>query len=96
MVNFESSAYENAIMMLRDSMSGLKGIANRNAYEDMMTIFHANMSEREEGVKHLVPVGELRYLEIVLDSLENKLRSLQEFYPEQIPGEDYSTPVAHC
>jgi len=75
MVNFEFSAYEDAITMIRGSMSGLKGIANRNAYEDMMTILHANVSEREEGIRHLVPVGELRQLEIVLDSLINKLRS---------------------
>ena len=43
MVNFEFSANEDAITMLRDSMSGLKGIANRNAYENMMAILHANM-----------------------------------------------------
>ena len=81
MLNFELSAYEDAITMLRDSMSEMKGIANRNAYEDMLTILHANMSEREEGVKHLVPVAELRQLKTVLDSLENKLRSLQQFLP---------------
>ena len=85
MVNFEFAAYEDAITMLRDSMSELKGIASRNAYEDMMTILHANVSEREEGVKHLVPVGELRQLKTVLDSLETKLRSLQEFLPRADP-----------
>ena len=95
-MNFEFAAYEDAITMLRDSMSELKGIVSRNAYEDMMTILHANMSEREDGVKHLVPIGELRQLKTVLDSLETKLRSLQEFYPERIREEDCSTPEDQC
>ena len=95
LVNFEFAAYEEAITMLRDSMSELKGIANRNAYEDM-TILHANVSESEEDVKHLDPVGELRQLKTVLDSLETKLRSLQEFYPERIREEDCSTPEDQC
>ena len=85
LVNFEFSAYEDAITMLRASMSGLEGNANRTAYEDMMTILHTNMSEREKSIKHTVPAGELHQLEMLLDSLENKLISLQEFLPRADP-----------
>jgi hypothetical protein len=45
LVNFEFSAYEDVITTLRAGMSGLEEIANRTAYEDMMTILHTKMSE---------------------------------------------------
>jgi hypothetical protein len=57
LLNFEFSAYEEVITTLRAGMSGLKEIANRTAYEDMMTKLHTKMSDGEKLIKSLVPAG---------------------------------------
>ena len=53
-----------------------------SAYEDATIILREDLFRVKEIAKRSPQIGELRHLETILASLENRLRDLREFLPK--------------
>ena len=53
-----------------------------SAYEDATTILREDLFRVKEIAKRSTQIGELRQLETILASMENKLRDLRDFLPK--------------
>ena len=51
------------------------------AYEDAIIILREDLLRVKEIAKRSTQIGELRQMQMILASLENKLRDLREFLP---------------
>ena len=60
-----------------------------NSYEESITTLHEDMSEIQNATSQSTQLEEVRRVGKVLDSLENKLSYIKQFYRNQNAGEDH-------
>jgi hypothetical protein len=80
-VNFDFTVYEDAFAMLTSDVLEMEKIAQPSSYEENMAMLRKRTTGQEDITKRTAPVAEVQRVEMVLNTLESKLRVLKEFLP---------------